>query len=114
MTSMPDVNPGPAKSRITAVLIWLIVSQILALLSLSPWFLLAQMSTMLFDLGSSTAAVLIAGAIWGYPLLPLGCAVLAWVLYARQKRLPALIVTSLPLLVACPMSLFVWVLTMSS
>ena len=110
MTDLPDANASPVKRRNTVVLVWLVLSQILALLSLSPWLLLARMTTMLFDLGSSTEAELIAGAVWAYPLLPLVCAVLVWVLYARRRNWAAVILTTLPLLVACPMSLFAAVL----
>jgi hypothetical protein len=82
---------------------WLVVSQGMTLLSFLPWLVLAGLAVMAFDSGVSTEAVLFVGAIWSYPLLALGAAVAAWILFALKKGKAALVVTSLPLVVAVPL-----------
>jgi hypothetical protein len=100
--------PTPPRSR--GALIWLIVSQVLAALSLLPWLLIAGLSVMAFDAGFSTGAALFVGAIWAYPLLPLVCSVVAWVCYIKHRTRGAVIATSIPMLIVLP--LLVYMLSM--
>jgi hypothetical protein len=85
------------------VVAWLVISQVVGLLSLVPWLAVAGISIMAFDSGYSTGAELFVGAVWCYPLLPIIAAIVAWVLHARKRDRAALVVTSLPLLVAVPL-----------
>ena len=85
---------------------WLIITQILAVLSLPPWLIFAALSLLGFDSGYQPSAVLIVGAIWLYPLLPLGCSILAWWLYRHGNRRGAVISTSVPLVVVVPLLLY--------
>jgi hypothetical protein len=85
---------------------WLIITQILAALSLLPWLLIAGLSLLAFDTGYELSAVLLVSVIWLYPLLPLGCAIRAWWLYRHGKLRGALITTSIPLVVVLPLVLY--------
>lgn len=84
------------------VLIWLIVSQILALASLFFWLLMAGLSVMAFDAGVTAEAWTFVIAVWSYPLWPLFFAITSWIAYAlRRDRLAAVLttLTFLPVLV---------------
>ncbi len=82
----------PPKRR--PVLIWLIVSQILALLSLVFWLLVAGLSVMAFDQGSSPQAWTFVITVWSYPLWPIIFTIAAWVAYARKRdRLAGVLTT---------------------
>jgi hypothetical protein len=85
---------------------WLIITQILAALSLLPWLIIAGLSLLAFDSGYGLSALLFVGVIWLYPLLPLGCAIRAWWLYQHGKLRGAIITTSIPLVVVLPLVLY--------
>jgi hypothetical protein len=85
------------------VIAWLVISQAVGLLSLAPWLLMAGLSTMAFDSGYSTGAALFVGAVLSYPVLPVGAAIIAWVLFARRRDSAALVATSVPLVLALPL-----------
>jgi hypothetical protein len=87
---MTQVAAQP-KRRI-GLLIWLIVSQLLAIASLWFWVLVAGLSVMAFDSGDSRVAWAIVIAAWSYPLFPLIMAISAWVAFAfRKNRLAAVL-----------------------
>jgi hypothetical protein len=67
------------------ILIWLIVSQVLALASLFFWLLMAGLSVMAFDSGVTQEAWNFVIAVWLYPIWPIVFAVAAWVAYARYE-----------------------------
>jgi hypothetical protein len=84
------------------IVIWLIASQVLALLSLIFWLVITGLSVMAFDSGVTTEAWTFVIAIWSYPIWPLGFAIAAWIAYARKKdRLAGILTTFtfLPVLV---------------
>lgn len=86
----------------TPILLWLIASQILALLSLIFWLVMAGLSVMAFDAGVTAEAWTFVIIVWSYPLWPLGFAIAAWIAYARKKdRLSGVLttLTFLPILV---------------
>lgn len=88
----------PPKHRI-GLLIWLIVSQLLAVGSLFIWVLVAGLSVMAFDSGDSPEAWGFVLAVWSYPLFPLLLAIGAWIAFAfRKNRLAAVLsgITFLP------------------
>ncbi len=82
---------------------WLIITQVLAVLSLFPWFIIAGLSLLAFDSGYRLSAILFVVFMWLYPLLPMGCAIRAWWLYLHGKVRGALITTSIPLVVVLPL-----------
>ena len=84
------------------VLIWLIISQLLAVGSLFFWLLMAGLSVMAFDSGVSAQAWTFVIAVWSYPVWPVGFAIASWIAYARKKdRLAGFLttLTFLPVLV---------------
>ena len=84
------------------ILIWLIASQVLALLSLIFWLVVAGLSVMAFDSGVSAGAWTFVIAVWSYPIWPVAFAIAAWIAYARKKdRLAGVLTTFtfLPVLV---------------
>jgi hypothetical protein len=78
------------------ILIWLIVSQLLALTTLFFWLFAAGISVMAFDSGVTPEAWTFVIALWSYPIWPIIFTIAAWIAYARKKDrlaavLPALI-----------------------
>lgn len=67
------------------ILIWLIISQLLALASLFFWLVAAGLSVMAFDSGVTQQAWNFVIAVWVYPIWPVTFAIAAWVAYARKK-----------------------------
>lgn len=95
-----EIKPA-ARSR-KPILIWLVVSQILALISLIFWLVIAGLSVMAFDSGVTAGAWAFVIAVWSYPIWPLGFAIAAWIAYARKRdRLAGVLTTFtfLPVLV---------------
>ena len=80
------------------ILIWLILSQLLALASLLFWLLMAGLSVMAFDSGVTAEAWRFVIAVWAYPIWPLGFAIASWIAYARRKDRLAGILTTLTFL----------------
>jgi hypothetical protein len=85
---------APPKRR-TGLLIWMIVSQLLAIGSLWIWVLVAGLSVMAFDSGDSPVAWAIVLTVWAYPLFPLLMAIGAWVAFAFRKNRLAAVLTGL-------------------
>lgn len=84
------------------VLIWLIVSQLLALVSLVFWLLVAGLSVMAFDSGVTAEAWTFVIVVWSYPIWPIVFIIASWIAYARkQDRLAGILttLTFLPMLV---------------
>ena len=81
-----------------ATLIWLIVSQLLALASLFFWLFAAGISVMAFDSGSTPEAWTFVIAVWSYPVWPILFTIAAWIAYARKKDRLAAVLTTLTFL----------------
>jgi uncharacterized BrkB/YihY/UPF0761 family membrane protein len=87
---MTELTAKPKRSVVT--LIWLIVSQLMALATLLFWVVVAGLSVMAFDEGQSPVAWAIVIAAWAYPLFPLAMALGAWIAFAfRKNRLAAIL-----------------------
>lgn len=80
------------------VLIWLIVSQILAALSLIFWLLVAGLSVMAFDSGVTAGAWTFVIVVWSYPLWPIAFTIASWIAYARRRDRLAAVLTTLTFL----------------
>lgn len=89
-----DLKPPSRRS----VLIWLIISQALAVLSLVFWLLMAGLSVMAFDSGVTPEAWTFVIVVWSYPLWPITFAIAAWVAYAFGKDRLAAVLTTLTFL----------------
>lgn len=95
-----ETQPATRSRRPT--LIWLIASQLLALLSLIFWLLAAGLSVMVFDSGVTQEVWNFVIAVWAYPIWPIMFAIAAWIAFVRQKdKLAAVLstLTFLPVLV---------------
>jgi len=99
---------APPKPR-TGLLIWLIVSQLLAVGSLLIWALMAGLSVMAFDEGQSPEAWTFVLAVWAYPLFPLLMAIGAWVAFAFRKNRLAAVLTGLTFAPPVLLYLFGWI-----
>ena len=99
---------GQPKRRI-GLLIWLIVSQLLAIGSLWFWVVVAGLSVMAFDSGSSDLAWAIVIAVWAYPLFPLIMAISAWVAFAFRKNRLAAVLTGLTFVPPVLLYLLMWI-----
>ena len=95
------VAPEPSRQRKRA-LAWLIVTQLVALLSLVPWAILAGFTFVAVDGGVRDSAGVWAMRIvlWAYPLVPLACTVLAWKAYRRGHTGRAVKATSVAFVAA--------------
>jgi hypothetical protein len=100
---------APPKRRI-GLLIWMIVSQLLAIGSLLIWAYLAGMSVMAFDSGESREAWTIVLTVWAYPLFPLLMAIGAWVAFGFRKNRLAAVLTGLTIAPPVLLLLLVWVM----
>ena len=87
-----DKTPAEEPKR-TGLLIWLIVSQVLALGSLLIWFVGAGMSMMSVDSDGGFPAWIIA--VWCYPIFPLMMIIGAWIAYKRRINTLAAILSGL-------------------
>jgi uncharacterized BrkB/YihY/UPF0761 family membrane protein len=87
---MPELTGTRKHSVVT--LIWLVVSQLIALASLGLWVIAAGFSVMAFDQGDSPEARRFVLIVWAYPLFPLVMAIGAWIAFAfRRNRLAAIL-----------------------
>ena len=104
-----ETNPTSRSRR--PILIWLIVSQVLALASLVFWLVVAGLSVMAFDAGVTQEAWNFVIAVWSYPLWPIAFAIAAWVAYARKRDRLAGVLTTLTFL---PVLVLIIILASSS
>ena len=99
----------PATRR--PILIWLIISQCLALASLVFWLLVAGLSVMAFDSGVTQEAWTFVIVVWSYPIWPIVFTIASWIAYARKKDKLAGILTTLTFL---PMLVLILIIVFSS
>jgi hypothetical protein len=76
---------------------YLIISQVLYLLSLIPWFVIWGLSFMSFDSGINLSNVSFVLAISSYPFAVIICSILAWFFIVKKKRF-AIIINLIPML----------------
>jgi len=103
---MAELTEKPKRSIVA--LIWLIISQLLALATLAFWALVAGLSVMAFDEGSSPEAWTFVIAVWAYPLFPLVLAIGAWIAFAFRKNWLAAILSGLTFVPAGLLYLALW------
>jgi hypothetical protein len=90
------------------VLLWLILSQLLYLLLLLPWFIISGMSLLAFDAGVNAYNLTFVIVIWSYPLWPLLFSIRAWVAYARKNYKMSLVWTTVPLALILLVVVLIW------
>lgn len=103
------MDPNPTGRRRT--LIWLIVSQLLALGSLLIWLLVAGLSVMAFDQGSTPEAWAFVIAVWFYPVIPLALAVGAWIAFRFHRYVLANVLSTITFLPPVLLYLLLWLVT---
>jgi len=91
----------------------MILSQLLAVLSLVPWLLMAGFSFMAFDSGVTAEAWTIVIAVWSYPILPILLVIAAWIAYARRRNILAAILSGFSFAPPLLCILVVWLANMS-
>ncbi len=79
----------------TGLLIWLIVSQLMTLISFTPWVLTLIIST-IFLLPSAYWPLFILVLI--FPALPIAMVIGAWIAYKRRKNILAAVLSGLAIL----------------
>jgi hypothetical protein len=79
----------------TGLLIWMIVSQVLTVLSLVIWLMMAGLSVMAFDSGVTAEAWTVVILVWSYPILPIVLVIGAWRAYAKRKNALAAVLSGL-------------------
>jgi len=94
--------------RHTGLLVWLILSQALAVASLLIWFVGAGMSMMSVGADGDLPAWVLA--IWCYPIFPLGMSIASWIAYNRRKNRLAAILSGLSF---APIILFFLIINLS-
>ena len=104
-------DSAPPKRR-TGLLIWMIVSQLLALGTLWFWLLVAGLSVMAFDSGDSRVAWAIVLTVWAYPLFPLIMAISAWVAFAFRKNRLAAVLSGMAFVPPVLLHLVMWIASM--
>lgn len=86
----------------------MILSQILTVLSLIPWLLMAGLSVMAFDQGSTPEAWTFVIAVWSYPILPIILVIAAWIAYARRRNHSAAVLSGLSFAPPLLCIAFIW------
>jgi hypothetical protein len=105
---MSQQTTDPPRNGLVA---WMIISQVLTLLSLVLWLMVAGVSVMAFDSGVSAEAWTIVIAVWSYPVIPIVLVIGAWIAFARRKNKLAAVLSGLSF--APPFLLFLIVLIMN-
>ena len=101
-------SPTPRPKR-TGLLIWMILSQLLALGSLVIWLLVAGLSVMAFDSGVSREAWTFVIAVWSYPIIPLILIIIAWIAYVKRKNVLAGVLSGLSFAPPFLLYAFLWI-----
>jgi hypothetical protein len=93
-------------------LIWLIVSQLLAVASLFFWLVMAGLSVMAFDSGESPQAWAFVITVWSYPILPIALAIGAWIAYARRKNILSAVLSGLTFALPLVLLVILWIVSL--
>jgi hypothetical protein len=99
---------APPKRRIGLV-IWMILSQLLMLGSLLIWLLMAGLSVMAFDSGSTPEAWTFVLLVWAYPIIPIILVIAAWIAFAKRKNTLAAVLSGLSFAPPVLFYIFLWV-----
>lgn len=95
MSSTESTSQPIVEKKRTGLIIWMIVSQILTVLSLGIWLLVAGLSVMAFDSGVSAEAWTFVIVVWSYPIVPLVLVIISWIAFARRRNRLAAVLSGL-------------------
>jgi len=101
-----NVIEDESESR-RGLMMWLISSQIVAAGTLCYWLGASGLIFMVFDQGYSQQGMIIAVAVWLYPIFPITMAICAWIAYKHHKDVLSAILSGLTFV---PLILFVLIL----
>ncbi len=88
------MNEAVPQHKWTGYLIWMLISQILTIFTLSLWLSVALISYGFgFDQGSTPEAWTFVIAIWSYPIIPIVLVIAAWIAFARRKYILAAVLS---------------------
>lgn len=93
---MTSADPSVVRRRTTPR--GMIVAQVLVLLSLLPWLMLAMVAPMAMDSGNERQAWTFIWTVWSYGPLAILCLVAGWVLRRLGRGRAAVWASALPLL----------------
>lgn len=105
-----ETAPQPKR---TGLVVWMIISQLLAVASLLIWLLIAGLSVMAFDAGVTAEAWTFVLLVWSYPILPLGLVIAAWIAFARRKNVLAAILSGLSFAPPFLFYIFLWITSLT-
>ena len=78
---------------------WLLIAQVIFVVSLPLWFYIAFVSLFLSDNpATQNEAYVIIYSIWSYPLFIIAASILIWVFYNRKKFKTALLFVFMPII----------------
>ena len=99
MTAAGVVRRGVASpaTRLRTTPRGMIVAQVLVVLSLIPWLLLAMVAPMAMDSGDERWAWTFILTVWSYGPLAILCLVAGWVFQRQRRERAAVIASLLPL-----------------
>ena len=97
----------------TGLVIWLIISQLLAVGTLLIWLVAAGFAVMAFDGGETTEAWIFVIAVWSYPILPLAMVIGAWIAFAKRKNKVAAVLSGLSFAPPVLFYIFLWITSLS-
>lgn len=101
------MQTAKSKSR-RPVLIWMIIAQLIAIGSLAIWALVAGLSVMAFDSGSTPEAWRFVIAVWSYPIVPLVLSIGAWIAFSLRRNILAVVLITLAFLPPVVLVVVVW------
>ncbi|AJF61048.1 TPA: hypothetical protein HA239_00820 [Candidatus Woesearchaeota archaeon] len=81
-------------------MIWLIFAQLFMLITLLPWFAVFGPSFMVFDKQNPILSALYVGAVGSYPVVCILLSIFAWKAYAEDKIRKAVVLGSIPIVIA--------------
>jgi len=92
----------------TGLIIWMILSQLFAVGSLLIWLVMAGLSVMAFDSGSTPEAWTFVIVVWSYPLFPLAVIIGSWIAYKRRRNTLAAVLSGLSFAPPVLCIVFIW------
>lgn len=113
LSKIPMTETTTPQTKRTGLLIWMILSQLLALGSLVIWLLVAGLSVMAFDSGSTSEAWTFVIAVWSYPIIPIILIITAWIAYAKRRNVLAGVLSGLSFAPPFLLYLFIWVTSLT-
>ena len=102
---MSEIKP---KRRIGLV-IWLIVSQLLAVGTLFIWLIIAAYGLVAYGADTLSETPTFASGLWLYPIFPLVMAIGAWIAFAKRKNILSAILSGLSFAPVVLLLLATWI-----